>query len=79
MMNDKPPVVLNPLAVDEHAAAAMLGISVRSFWEYRRTGEIPTIRIGRSVRFAVDDLRRFLDSKRQDSDFGQGEPAESSD
>jgi hypothetical protein len=24
-------------------------------------------------------LRRFLDSKRQDSDFGQGEPAESSD
>lgn len=58
------PVVLSPLLVDELQAASMLGISQRTFWDYRRSGEIPTVRIGRSVRFSVDDLRKFIDSKR---------------
>lgn len=64
-MIDKPTVVLVPLAVDEIQAAAMLGISVRTLWSYRHAGEIPVVRIGRLVRFAVDDLRRFIDAKRE--------------
>jgi excisionase family DNA binding protein len=64
-MMDNPPVVLVPLAVDEVQAAAMLGISVRTLWSYRHAGEIPVVRIGRLVRFAVDDLRRFIDAKRE--------------
>ena len=59
------PVFISPLAVDEHQAAAMLGISQRTFWEYRNRGEIPTVRIGRLVRFSVDDLRKFIDAKRE--------------
>ena len=58
------PVVLAPLVVDELQAAAMLGISQRTFWEYRNRGEIPIVRIGRLVRFSVDDLRKFIESKR---------------
>jgi excisionase family DNA binding protein len=58
------PVVLPPLLVDELQAASMLGISQRTFWTYRDKGEIPTIKIGRSVRFLVEDLRKFAESKR---------------
>lgn len=58
------PVVLSPLLVDELQAASMLGISQRTFWDYRNRGEIPIVRIGRLVRFSVDDLRKFIESKR---------------
>ena len=69
------PVVLIPLAVDEHQAAQMLGISTRTLWDYRKSGEIPVIKIGRLLRFSVDDLRRFIESKRVGmvSDCGPGE------
>ena len=73
-----PTLVITPLAVDEHQAAAMLGISVRTFWDYRHSGEIPTIRIGRLVRFAVDDLKRFVDSRRESSRFDPNADLESS-
>lgn len=64
-MNDTGfPIVLTPLAVDETQAAKMLGISVRTLWEYRKNGEIPVVRFGRLVRFSVDDLRKFIESKR---------------
>ncbi len=65
MIHDNPTVVQVPLAVDEVQAAAMLGISVRTLWTYRNAGEIPVVRIGRLVRFAVDDLRQFIDAKRE--------------
>jgi excisionase family DNA binding protein len=69
------PIVLTPLVVDEHQAAQMLGISTRTLWDYRKSGEIPVIRLGRLVRFAVDDLRKFIESKRVGmvSDCGPGE------
>jgi excisionase family DNA binding protein len=69
------PVVLSPLLVDELQAASMLGISQRTFWDYRNRGEIPTVRLGRLVRFSVDDLRKFIESKRADSLSGS-EPGE---
>ena len=65
MINSNIQVVLQPLAVDEHQAAAMLGISTRTLWDYRKSGEIPIVRIGRLVRFDVDDLKRFLADKKE--------------
>jgi excisionase family DNA binding protein len=58
------PILIAPLVVDEHQAAAMLGISERKLWEYRNSGELPIVRLGRLVRFSVEDLRKFVDSKR---------------
>lgn len=58
------PILFAPLVVDEHQAAAMLGISERKLWEYRNSGELPIVRLGRLVRFSVEDLRKFVDSKR---------------
>lgn len=64
MIARQTPLMIFPLAVDEYQAAAMLGISERTLWEYRNSGEIPIVRIGRLVRYSVDDLRKFIESKR---------------
>jgi excisionase family DNA binding protein len=67
-----------PLAVNGKAAAKMLGVSERMFWELRNRGEIPHIKIGRLTRFAVSDLKRFLELKRyeteEDESNGVDEP-----
>jgi excisionase family DNA binding protein len=76
---DKPTVVLSPLLVDEIQAASMLGISQRTFWDYRHNGEIPIVRIGRLVRFSVDDLRKFIDAKREVSPNPSTEKVDSVD
>lgn len=45
-------------------AAPMLGISERKLDELVNRGEIPTIRMNRSVRFALSDLHEFIDRQR---------------
>jgi excisionase family DNA binding protein len=67
-----------PLAVNGKTAARMLGVSERMFWELRNRGEIPHIKLGRLTRFAVEDLKRFLELKRyeieEDESKGIDEP-----
>lgn len=53
-----------PLMVDCGAAAAMLGISKRKLWSLTAGGEIPSLKIGTSVRYAVVDLRAWVDKLR---------------
>lgn len=53
------------LLVSTREAAAMLGISPRSLWTITQAGDIPSIRIGRSVRYSLDDIKAFIDSQRQ--------------
>lgn len=62
----QPGPIVQPIAVDELTAAAMLGISPRTLWELRRQGEIPHLKLGRLVRFAVDDLHRYIMRKREE-------------
>jgi hypothetical protein len=38
------------------------------FWELRNRGEIPHIKLGRLTRFAVEDLKRFLELKRYETE-----------
>ncbi len=58
---------VSPLAVCGEQAAAMLGISPRKLWELKNTGEVPSVRIGRSVRFRPEDLQAFLDRNIDDA------------
>ncbi len=44
----------------ESAAAKWLSVSARTLWSLRDSGKIDFIRIGRSVRYDVDDLRAFV-------------------
>lgn len=41
-------------------AAAALAISPRKLWDLTQSGEIPSLRIGRSVRYDPDDLRSWI-------------------
>jgi hypothetical protein len=53
-----------PLAVSLREAAKLLSISERSLWTLTAPrGPIPCCRIGRSVRYSVDALRRYLDTQ----------------
>ncbi len=45
-------------------AARLLGISERKLWELSRRGEIPQVRIDRSVRYDFRDLQAWVDTKK---------------
>ena len=42
-----------------------LGISARKLWAMTSSGEIPHIRLGRCVRYPVDDLQRWIDEQKR--------------
>lgn len=44
-------------------AAETLAISPRKLWSMTASGEIPCLRIGRSVRYPVQDLQRWIDDQ----------------
>ena len=46
-------------------AAESLAISPRKLWGMTASGEIPCIRLGRCVRYSVDDLHRWIDARRE--------------
>jgi excisionase family DNA binding protein len=46
-------------------AAEALAISPRKLWAMTSTGEISHIRLGRCVRYSVDDLREMIERKKQ--------------
>ncbi len=58
-----------PLLLRVADAAARLAIGRSTFYELLRSGEIPTVRIGRSVRVPVAALRAWVDAK-VDEDAG---------
>ena len=49
-------------------AAEALAISPRKLWAMTALGKIPHVRLGRCVRYPVNDLQRWLDSRRQGAD-----------
>ena len=51
------------LLLTAREAAATLSISERSLWGLTNQGLLRCVRIGRSVRYAVDDLHEFIASK----------------
>lgn len=55
-MNDTTPKLL----LKPKEAAAALSIGQRKLWELTNCGEIPSIRIGRQLRYDVDALREWI-------------------
>jgi excisionase family DNA binding protein len=45
-------------------AAHALAVSERSLWTLTRKGLVPCVRLGRSVRYSLDDLRAFIEAQR---------------
>ena len=46
-------------------AALALSISPRKLWAMTASGEISHIRLGRCVRYPVDDLRQMIDDQKK--------------
>jgi excisionase family DNA binding protein len=51
---------INPQLLSEREAAKWLGVCVRTLWAIRASGEIPHVRLGRAIRYDVDDLRAYV-------------------
>lgn len=45
-------------------AAEYLRVSPRKLWTLSNRKEIPTVRIDRIVRYAIDDLQEFVERKK---------------
>lgn len=56
---------LQPQLVRGPDAARFLALSERKLWELTRSGSVPHIRIGRSLRYDLDDLRRWIEQKKK--------------
>ncbi len=46
-------------------ASKALAISPRKLWGMTASGEIPCIRLGRCVRYPVDELQRMIDDRKK--------------
>jgi excisionase family DNA binding protein len=49
-----------PLLVSPRQAARMLAISERTLATYTKSGILPVVRLGHSVRYSPDDLREWI-------------------
>jgi excisionase family DNA binding protein len=54
----KPPPP-TPILVDCREASRLLSISPRKLWELTKLGEIPSLKIGKSVRYRIVDLEAW--------------------
>lgn len=59
----KPTLLLTP-----PQAAEALAISPRKLWGMTASGEIPHVRLGRSVRYPVDELQRWINDRKKGGD-----------
>ena len=48
-------------------AAKSLGICERTLYGLTKSGELPVVRIGRAVRYSVDDLKTWIKKSLQNS------------
>ena len=56
----KPALLLTP-----QQAAEALAISPRKLWSMTASGDVPHIRLGRSVRYPVADLEKWIEEQRK--------------
>jgi excisionase family DNA binding protein len=59
------------LSLRPREAARALGISERSLWTLTKANEVPHTRLGKSVLYPVDALRRWLDARANGQGGGQ--------
>ncbi len=53
------------LLLKPRQAANALGISERTLWTYTRADKIPSMKIGRLVRYPITELQRWIESELQ--------------
>lgn len=61
-----PPAPLTPLTplLTVREAADVLRVSERTLWTLTHSGELPSVRVGRSVRYDANDLAAWIESRK---------------
>lgn len=62
------PKLPDPLMVTPNDAAAMLAISERKLWSLTAAGRVKRLKIDGMVRYAIEDLRAFVEAEREAAD-----------
>ncbi len=57
-----------PLLLTPKQAANALAISPRKLWGMTASGEIPHVRLGRSVRYPLQDLQEWIEAQTNGGD-----------
>ena len=53
------------LLLNAKEASAALGVCEKTLWSYTRTYSIPVVRIGTAVRYDVEDLKAFIQQRKE--------------
>lgn len=64
-MSSTPSTSTPALLLTARDAAAVLAISPRTLWAMTASGELPCVRIGRSVRYTPRDLADYIERQRE--------------
>jgi excisionase family DNA binding protein len=59
MMNEN----IEKLSLRPRAAAKAIGVSERTLWTWTHKNEIPHIRMGKTILYPIDALRKWLDAR----------------
>lgn len=62
------------LALRPREAAKALGVSERLLWDWTHHGDIPHLRIGRTILYPVDALRGWLARRAEPAKGGNDDP-----
>jgi excisionase family DNA binding protein len=65
-MEEHMPVALNHLLTVPEAAQ-VLGVSVNTLRQWVCQRRLPTIKLGKAVRFSPEDLRQFIEDNRREA------------
>lgn len=58
------PAPMPKLLLTPREAARALSVCEKTLWTLTQRGELPAVRIGRSVRYSVADLQDFIDRRK---------------
>lgn len=59
------PTTVEPMLLTARQTAQMLAISERSLYSLTKAGDLPAVRIGRSVRYDPTDIRAWIASAKK--------------
>jgi excisionase family DNA binding protein len=61
------------LSLRPREAAKALGVSERLLWDWTHHGDIPHVRIGRTILYPVDALREWLNRQAEAAKGGESQ------
>ena len=64
MERSKGGTVADIMLLKPREAARRLSISERSLWALGASGELPRVKIGRSVRYHIDDIEAMIERQK---------------